>query len=540
MMEMRNRDAGQLEFMEIDLREEGEIPRVPIPDRSALRQTGAYPARSGGGILFSEKKFVEEAKRLVDMNVAAAERVPFMSYWPTYGVMDDAQRQWYFFWRSEVRQGRYPDTDLSYVFVHVYELINGIGWQRPEAGYGQLKELWSQYQARLPQLDAYMQDWLVDYALIHRLDGSFGELVDLADGRLPAEVLDMEMCRLLKQAEPHIPLKLLQRYVEYDITLSKFYRDGGREALAEFVPGTIAVVNAYMTRTRGGGIWELYGPSGEKTTERVLFRKAVYDDGLYGKKALLTYSPIGEQPEFVRLATQLFRSIENKLRELSGFRGRLRGNSLEPELAKLVERYLDKAYSARQEKPGERTIIAIDADKLAVLQEESEYVRQALTVEETGDPALLEGDFGTFAEDQPDLPAETTAGSAAGLHPAAEVFEAEDIPGMHTFETQPTTASGLAGAETLWDETTLRELDEEWKQFAAALAPRHVLAILALLGEQPDAALMQVAEQCGTMPALLLDEINDVAMETIGDLLVDGDRIMDEYMDPFEHVKSMR
>ncbi|MMZ67297.1 hypothetical protein D1872_298700 [compost metagenome] len=67
-----------------------------------------------------------------------------------------------------------------------------------------------------------------------------------------------------------------------------------------------------------------------------------------------------------------------------------------------------------------------------------------------------------------------------------------------------------------------------------------MLAILALLGEQPDAALMQVAEQCGTMPALLLDEINDVAMETIGDLLVDGDRIMDEYMDPFEHVKSMR
>ena len=179
-----------------------------------------------------------------------------------------------------------------------------------------------------------------------------------------------------------------------------------------------------------------------------------------------------------------------------------------------------------------------------MLQEESEYVRQALTVEEAGDTALLEGDFGTFAEDQPDMPAHTTAhmtaGPAADLHPAAENSEAESIPGMHTFETQPTTASGLAGVEALWDETALRELDEEWKQFAAALAPRHVLAILALLGEQPDAALMQVAEQCGTMPALLLDEINDVAMETIGDLLVDGDRIMDEYMDPFEHVKSMR
>jgi hypothetical protein len=48
---------------------------------------------------------------------------------------------------------------------------------------------------------------------------------------------------------------------------------------------------------------------------------------------------------------------------------------------------------------------------------------------------------------------------------------------------------------------------------------------------------MRVAEQYGTMPALLLDEINDVAMETIGDLLIDGDRIVSDYMNVFEHVK---
>lgn len=48
---------------------------------------------------------------------------------------------------------------------------------------------------------------------------------------------------------------------------------------------------------------------------------------------------------------------------------------------------------------------------------------------------------------------------------------------------------------------------------------------------------MRVAEQYGTMPALLLDEINDVAMETIGDLLIDGDLIVSDYMNVFEHVK---
>lgn len=62
-------------------------------------------------------------------------------------------------------------------------------------------------------------------------------------------------------------------------------------------------------------------------------------------------------------------------------------------------------------------------------------------------------------------------------------------------------------------------------------------AIHALLGVNPDTELMRVAEQYGTMAALLLDEINDVAMETIGDLLIDGDRIVPEYIDVFEHVK---
>lgn len=50
-------------------------------------------------------------------------------------------------------------------------------------------------------------------------------------------------------------------------------------------------------------------------------------------------------------------------------------------------------------------------------------------------------------------------------------------------------------------------------------------------------SLMRLAEQYGTMPTLLLDEINDVAMETIGDLLIDGDRIVPDYIDVFEHVK---
>lgn len=37
-----------------------------------------------------------------------AELVPFMQYYPTYSSMDKQQKEWYFYWRSQVRKGEKP------------------------------------------------------------------------------------------------------------------------------------------------------------------------------------------------------------------------------------------------------------------------------------------------------------------------------------------------------------------------------------------------------------------------------------------------
>lgn len=79
--------------------------------------------------------FIRKAQKYVRRRETQAQFVPFMSYWPTYGSMTDAQQRWYFYWRDQVRNGIYPDTDLSYVFVHVYELINNVGIENGVDGY---------------------------------------------------------------------------------------------------------------------------------------------------------------------------------------------------------------------------------------------------------------------------------------------------------------------------------------------------------------------------------------------------------------------
>lgn len=524
--------SRQLEFMEIDLTEEPEASAVPVPERSTIPYRQFHSSPAGGSILSSEKRFVEEARQLEKMEGDPAPFVPFMSYWPTYGVMNESQREWYLYWRSEVRQGRFPDTDLSYVFVHTYELINGVGWRDPQAGFDQLKQLWIQYRARNPQLDGYMQEWLVDYKLVHQLDMPLSEILNISTGYLPAEIQDMEMQRILQNRISDVSLNLLRRYYDYDITLSKFYRDGGQEVLEEVIPKVMVLVDSYLLRTRQAGIADQFIQDKPRTTERVLFRKAVYDDTLYGKTVPLSYVPVGENSDFVQLVTRVFRCTENKCRELLGFRGRLRGKTLEPELAGLIERYLDKVYAAKQADAAEKPIIRIDAEKLTSLQQESEYVRKALTIEEDVDKV------------QETTPFEHQAAVEGEANDTVKYMTEQNKD--HSFEREADEAlaerseavsTNHKPVRLQWEEAIAGELDEEWTHLADQLAPQHVLAIQALLSEDPDTELNLVAEQYGTMPALLLDEINDLAMETIGDLLIDSDRIVSEYMNVFEHVK---
>lgn len=67
------------------------------------------------------------------------------------------------------------------------------------------------------------------------------------------------------------------------------------------------------------------------------------------------------------------------------------------------------------------------------------------------------------------------------------------------------------------------ELPHEWTEFMVQL-PEYELQVLKVIVEQkhPAAALKQIAEANLTMPELLIDSINEQALDTIGDLLLDA------------------
>jgi TerB N-terminal domain len=130
-----------------------EIVQGGKPEKKVPAITVSIHYETGGSL------FLKEAQRFHDQEGKSAEPVPFMQYWPTYSALNQAQTRWYFYWRSEIRRGNYLPTDLSYIFLHVYETLNLVENPDPDLASQRIWYLWQNYRTQHPKLDNYLPDW---------------------------------------------------------------------------------------------------------------------------------------------------------------------------------------------------------------------------------------------------------------------------------------------------------------------------------------------------------------------------------------------
>lgn len=496
-----------------------------------------------------EQLFVRKGKELETSQGDTAEFVPFQTYWPTYDEMQPRQLKWYLFWRTEVRSGHYPDTDLSYLFVYLYELIHGIGWVEPSEGYAQIERVWQAYRERYPKLDIYVREWLYDFSLIFHL----GEvpvnppLIKLPRS-LSMELKELEWQRKFSAHTLELSWDLLRMLIDYEAEKSRYYIEQGRKNLRHYAPKIITLVDGYLRKTKGSRLLELFVPR-EKTISRYLFRSAVYDHVQYGRTREITVLPYSEHPPLRAYLTQLVRLTENKLRELDGFKGRLKGVTVEPDIEQLISRYLHNEFTQREAEAAKARMpkVKINAAKLRKLKQESDEVRDMLLSEEalgsemgqkdtpkkdsrdrhvpSARPVQAELDFehGWQAEEETALLVESEWPVLQAL--AARVEKTEPVGQARL--------SQLAGAGQPAEEkslpTELPGLSAAWHELLARLSVSQRGMLSSLLNREGSAERQAIAEQAGSMPELLMDEINNLAMEWLGDLLIDGDEIVAEY-----------
>lgn len=81
----------------------------------------------------------------------------------TFRSLNHRQKQWYFYWRSCVLSKNYIDTDLSYIFIFVYELLNYSFNKNAAFNISMLERLRDAYSSRYNTLEKYLNRWINDF-----------------------------------------------------------------------------------------------------------------------------------------------------------------------------------------------------------------------------------------------------------------------------------------------------------------------------------------------------------------------------------------
>jgi len=559
------------------------LPVAPVPE--SPRQGAPH-----GGIRFeisystSGDRFINAAQKLVDHYEASATFVPFMSYWPTYDSMTNAQSRWYFHWRGRVRINDYPDTDLSYVFVHVYELINNVGVKNESDGYEQLRKLWLNYRERFTKLDNYLIDWISDYAILNKCTIDPLQVYREAFER-KAFVSKPDI--LLSQYETtsfaEIPISLVQALSDYRIQKSKFYLQGNQDLVGESLSKALCQVDFHLRTKTGMGIFGNFRPAAPCPIHRYPFHSAVYA----GTGTLLTVAkvyPYSTHAPLREFLTTIIKHTENVLREHRRYRGKLRGYELNAEIAAVIR----KSVLEIAVPPAPRQRIEVDMERIEELTRASDQVRKILLEGADTEAVRRWDEMPAPVSDNP--PIERPEGTPAHLltdlneinrllvriteeeRRLLEImrenqWQCESIrlagmfPGIlieHAVDHINEIALKFAGdillaseggkilvtddyrdelefllkriaastAQPIPPAKAFTGLPPEWGQFMSRLKENQLrtLRAIATNGQSRD-EIRKLATEVGIMPETLIDSINELAHETIGDIIIDTNSV---------------
>ncbi|MBR6748416.1 MAG: TerB N-terminal domain-containing protein [Clostridia bacterium] len=461
--------------------------------------------------------FFNEARTLKDLRGSAASPQSFTCYWPTYSSMNRAQKSWYFYWRGQFLDGNILKTDLAYIFVAIYELINNTVAEPPEA-LERLVRLWESYREAFPYLDRVMPTWCVDYMLVNSLGTDFDALHERIPFPIDGQTHLVELfCNRRMQEGLHtLSLPVLSTLSGYAMDKSRFI--AGREELAaQAVRTALLTAEAHLQQTEERGVFDFFKPP-LRSIQWETFRGAVCSQ-FAGRRVKLTYLPYAQNEQFREWLANILRHTENLLRKSQRFPGRLRCTKMPAGLEDAIARALNlqstplpksqEHTEAPAAPAAPREPIRIDLDRARALEDASwENTRR-----------LLEALGNLPDEDAAD--AVPAAPDPTAPEPTPVILDAVPAEPMPAPVIEDTTPEQLPDAASD---------DDPYAALLQALTPLQMQVLQALLDEDDTlAGTLCTAEM--TFPDAVAEEINVLADEYLGDLLIDSAtlRVYEDY-----------
>lgn len=511
----------------------------------------------------------------------------FKAYFPTYADMSDRQLRGYFTWRTAVRQGDIQETSLSFAFVYLYELLNGIGVSDPADGFLKLKSFWEAYREFAPEIDRYVPIWLRDYVVYHGLDVSL-----LSNDS--AIAFDQALFELVRQSAPFDP-DLLENIDElvvddepeeetvaprpplgrgkqsalqlpadieleeallvaadalstYRIRLSRLYKDYHDDLRHVFCSVYVRLL-AYYRRNRSNGFVEtMFGEQMRMTY--TMFANAVFFESKPHPPADVELDPIhwyqcrggtwscirvygtrGKSP----LLAKIMREVDRRLRDALNYPHPLKEKAVPKYLASMIDREIEAWLTWKQAHAPRK--VEIDLSQLAGIRSAAAVTREALLTDE-------ERDQGTTVEAVEKTPtqdgtirAEENAQPLNWQGSEAELGDEAKRSAARNPEAKQPEHAGAPAPSTVLAAATAPAGNVSPRNESSSdspLSPAQAAYLQALLAEDEDAKT-EAVHHAGISEDMLVDAINEALFDLLGDTAIEfgstGPQVIEDYED---------
>ena len=410
------------------------------------------------------ERFRADAEKYRDLRGEPCAEVPFFSYIPQYSQMNLYQSNFYLYFRDMARQGEYIHADLSYILLYVYEIINLSDESDPAEDVKLLCGLWMTYREFYPALDKYMAEWVCDYCLLYRLPVP----------ECTREILP-KLCETATLREFYMSGAVKNGGVMQGEVLEAFADYDRRRSRVELDPK----YDHHFSRALEAAC-SIYSADHFIADKPVILQRDAFCGSLCAhnvkRKIAVEYYPAFRRSGVRHMLGAAVKYTENKVRRLMGLKSRLHTDGLPDDAKANIDGYFAEQFPEVFRRKTVRT------------EETPEYER---------------------FYDAPDIPFSANAASAIEFESrmAAELLAALDEGEAQTPEKADITVVSEDPAEAAKE-------DVESFAFAYRDAIRHMLE---------GGELESWCRERGLLPDSVAGEINEAAMDFMGDALLEND-----------------
>lgn len=295
------------------------------------------------------EQFRKAAIFYYNKTVQKALHEPYFSYMPQYSQLNDKQLAYYLWFRSEVRSGRYPSVDYSYILLLIYETINLSDMIPAERSVGLLSALWLNYRDEYPRLDVQLSEWIFDMCLIEKISPPGDILGEVGNALPPSAGLREFYADAVGDSDAFAAL-LIRHCSNYNYKKSKFAVGENLPIYKKHMSGVLAYI---ISRSKDPSHpFELAGLKlQDSRCQRDSYTGALCTPRVK-KRIEIEFCSFSHSHELRFIVTDILKYAENRIRAHIGVKSRLSVNALPAEIKKVADEYFSSELPVQTLHPG--------------------------------------------------------------------------------------------------------------------------------------------------------------------------------------------